>query len=188
MPRTANQSEDVRAAMAAMQLQFEAWIRETPEQWMWSNRRWRRTRQQPAGSGHLGDRLRVCTKSRTFTFARAAYLSSQVPAAFCPQLPTSPPMPSTRTPARFFAPLAIGAPEPWRAPPVRLERMIHFVPPHNEKIVSKIKDLAKQVDVVLGNLEDAIPADRKRDARAGFIKMAREFERDRRACGLASTA
>lgn len=40
VPRTANQGEDVRAIMAAMQVQYEAWIREAPEQWMWSNRRW----------------------------------------------------------------------------------------------------------------------------------------------------
>lgn len=40
IPRTANQSADVQAATAAMQAQFEVWIREYPEQWMWSNRRW----------------------------------------------------------------------------------------------------------------------------------------------------
>ncbi len=40
IPRTRDISADVRAATAAMQLQFEAWIREAPEQWMWSNRRW----------------------------------------------------------------------------------------------------------------------------------------------------
>ncbi|MGL4395354.1 MAG: lysophospholipid acyltransferase family protein [Hyphomicrobium sp.] len=40
VPRTANQSEDVRWATAAMTRQFEAWVREKPEQWMWSNRRW----------------------------------------------------------------------------------------------------------------------------------------------------
>jgi len=49
-------------------------------------------------------------------------------------------MASSRTPAKFYSPLAIGAPEPYRALPVRLERMIHFIPPHNEKIRAKIKD------------------------------------------------
>ncbi len=36
----ANQADDVRTITAAMQAQFEAWIRENPEQWMWGNRRW----------------------------------------------------------------------------------------------------------------------------------------------------
>ena len=81
-------------------------------------------------------------------------------------------MPATRTPAKFFSPLAIGAPEPFRAPPVRLERMIHFVPPHNARITAKMGELKTQVDVILGNLEDAIPADQKANARAGFIRMA----------------
>jgi KDO2-lipid IV(A) lauroyltransferase len=40
VPRTGNQGEDIKWATAAMQRQFEAWIRESPEQWMWSNRRW----------------------------------------------------------------------------------------------------------------------------------------------------
>ena len=95
----------------------------------------------------------------------------------------------TRTPAKHFAPLAIGAPEPYRALPVRLERMIHFVPPHNEKIRAKLKEIIAQVDVVLGNLEDAIPADDKEAARAGFIEMAQRARlRPDRACGRASTA
>jgi len=83
-------------------------------------------------------------------------------------------MTAVRTPAKHFAPLAIGAPEPYRALPVRIERMIHFVPPHNEKIRSKIKEIAAQVDVVLGNLEDAIPVGDKEAARKGFIQMARD--------------
>src|SRR3954463_14526392 len=78
-----------------------------------------------------------------------------------------------KLPRSFFKPLAIGAPEPYRELPVRLERMIHFIPPHIEKIRSKVPELIAQVDVVLGNLEDAIPADAKEAARAGFIEMAK---------------
>lgn len=81
-----------------------------------------------------------------------------------------------KLPRRFFQPLAIGAPEPLRALPVRLERMIHFVPPHVEKMRAKVPDLVRQVDVVLGNLEDAIPLEAKLDARRGFIDMAKATE------------
>ena len=40
VPRTANPSDDVKWITAAMQQQFETWIREAPEQWSWNNRRW----------------------------------------------------------------------------------------------------------------------------------------------------
>src|SRR3954470_23191552 len=79
-----------------------------------------------------------------------------------------------KLPRQFFKPLAIGAPAPYRELPVRLERMIHFVPPHVEKMRGKVPELIREVDVVLGNLEDAIPADAKEAARAGFIAMARD--------------
>jgi len=78
-----------------------------------------------------------------------------------------------KSPRKFFAPLAIGAPAPLRELPLRLERMIHFVPPHIEKLRAKAGELAGQVDVVLGNLEDAIPIDAKGAAREGLIAMAR---------------
>ncbi|WP_319773855.1 CoA ester lyase [Breoghania sp.] len=79
-----------------------------------------------------------------------------------------------KTPRAFYQPLAIGAPAPYRELPVTLERMIHFVPPHVEKMRAKVPDLISKVDVILGNLEDAIPADAKIDARKGFIAMAQE--------------
>lgn len=79
-----------------------------------------------------------------------------------------------KAPSAYYKPLAIGAPAPFREIPVRLERMIHFVPPHIEKMRAKVPDLISKVDVVLGNLEDAIPADAKSDARSGFIQMARD--------------
>jgi malyl-CoA/(S)-citramalyl-CoA lyase len=81
-----------------------------------------------------------------------------------------------KLPRQFFAPLAVGAPAPMRDLPVRLERMIHFVPPHLEKLRAKAPELARQVDVVLGNLEDAIPVEAKEAARKGFIEMAKSVE------------
>ena len=79
-------------------------------------------------------------------------------------------------PRAFFKPLAIGAPDPLRELPPRLERMIHFVPPHVEKLRARVGDLARTVDVVLGNLEDAVPVDQKIAARKGFIEMARSVD------------
>ncbi|HTZ03762.1 MAG TPA: CoA ester lyase, partial [Xanthobacteraceae bacterium] len=81
-----------------------------------------------------------------------------------------------KLPRNFFKPLAIGAPAPLRELPLRLERMIHFVPPHIEKVRAKVPELVAQVDIVLGNLEDAIPADAKEAARAGFIVMAKSCD------------
>src|SRR6476660_8321206 len=81
-----------------------------------------------------------------------------------------------KLPRNFFKPLAVGAPAPLRELPVRLERMIHFVPPHIEKVRLKVPELIDQVDIVLGNLEDAIPADAKDAARHGFIEMASAYD------------
>jgi malyl-CoA/(S)-citramalyl-CoA lyase len=81
-----------------------------------------------------------------------------------------------KLPRQFYQPLAIGAPAPMRELPVRLERMIHFVPPHLDKLRAKVPELVRQVDVVLGNLEDAIPIDAKEAARAGFIEMAKAVD------------
>lgn len=83
---------------------------------------------------------------------------------------------SIKPPRKFFEPLAIGAPQPYRELPVKLERMIHFFPPHVEKMRAKVPDMARQVDVLLGNLEDAIPADAKEAARAGFIEVAKSAD------------
>lgn len=85
-------------------------------------------------------------------------------------------MSQTKTPQGFYKSLAIGAPEPFRQLPVSLERMIHFIPPHIEKIRGKVADMIPKVDVILGNLEDAIPADEKENARAGFIEIGQNNE------------
>jgi malyl-CoA/(S)-citramalyl-CoA lyase len=81
-----------------------------------------------------------------------------------------------RSPKDFFRPLAVGAPEPLRQIPLRPSRMIHFFDPGNEKMVTKLPDLAGKADVLLGNLEDAVSADRKEVARAGLVRVAREAD------------
>ncbi|SHM71450.1 HpcH/HpaI aldolase/citrate lyase family protein [Actinacidiphila paucisporea] len=76
----------------------------------------------------------------------------------------------------FFRPLAVGAPAPLREVPFRPSRMIHFFDPGNEKMAAKIPALAPRVDVLLGNLEDAVAADRKEAARAGLVSVARSTD------------
>jgi malyl-CoA/(S)-citramalyl-CoA lyase len=81
-----------------------------------------------------------------------------------------------RNPRDFGKALAQGAPDPLLEIPVTPSRMIHFFDPSNEKIAAKLPDLARTTDIVLGNLEDAIPADRKEAARAGLVRIAKEAD------------
>jgi malyl-CoA/(S)-citramalyl-CoA lyase len=81
-----------------------------------------------------------------------------------------------RNPRDFLKPLAIGAPEPAREIPFKPSRMIHFLDFSNEKMVAKVPDIAPTVDILLGNLEDAVPLDRKEAARDGLIRVGREMD------------
>lgn len=80
---------------------------------------------------------------------------------------------NVRSAKDFFKPLAVGAPEPLREIPFRPSRMIHFFPPSNEKMVAKLGDIVPTVDIILGNLEDGVPASDKEAARAGLVKVAK---------------
>jgi len=81
-----------------------------------------------------------------------------------------------RSPKDFFRPLAMGAPEPVQEIPVRPSRMIHFFPPSNAKMVAKVPDMVPTVDVLLGNLEDGVPASDKEAARAGLLDVAKNVD------------
>src|ERR1044072_8806845 len=43
-------------------------------------------------------------------------------------------------------------------------------------MVAKAADIATKTDILLGNLEDAIPIDRKEAAREGLIRVGREID------------
>jgi malyl-CoA/(S)-citramalyl-CoA lyase len=81
-----------------------------------------------------------------------------------------------KSPRDFLKPLAIGAPHPVREIPFKPSRMIHFFDASNEKMAAKVPDMAKQADILLGNLEDAIPADRKEAAREGLVRVGKEAD------------
>jgi malyl-CoA/(S)-citramalyl-CoA lyase len=74
----------------------------------------------------------------------------------------------------FFAPLAVGAPAPLREIPARPSRAIHFFDPGNPKMAAKVPDMVGSVDVLLGNLEDAVKAENKEAAREGLVKIGQE--------------
>ncbi|MHB8492758.1 MAG: HpcH/HpaI aldolase/citrate lyase family protein, partial [Solirubrobacteraceae bacterium] len=81
-----------------------------------------------------------------------------------------------QNPRHFERPLAIGAPAPATEIPVKPSRMIHFLDFSNEKMVAKVPDIAPQVDILLGNLEDAVPVEKKEAAREGLITVGREMQ------------
>ena len=78
-----------------------------------------------------------------------------------------------RNPRAFFQPLAVGAPTPPTEIPFPPSRMIHFFDPSNEKMQAKVPEIAKKVDIILGNLEDAVKTDKKEAARSGLVKIAK---------------
>ena len=78
-----------------------------------------------------------------------------------------------RNPRAFFQPLAVGAPTPPAEIPFPPSRMIHFFDPSNEKMQAKVPEIAKKVDIILGNLEDAVKTDKKEAARSGLVKIAK---------------
>ncbi len=81
-----------------------------------------------------------------------------------------------RSPRDFFRPLAVGAPAPVREIPFRPSRMIHFFPPSNQKMVAKLPSIVPTVDVLLGNLEDGVPASDKEAARAGLVEVGKTVD------------
>jgi hypothetical protein len=81
-----------------------------------------------------------------------------------------------RSPRDFFKPKVVGAPEPLREIPVLPSRMIHFFDPSNPKMAVKVPDIAKTVDIMLGNLEDAVPIDRKEAAREGLVQIGKSVD------------
>jgi malyl-CoA/(S)-citramalyl-CoA lyase len=81
-----------------------------------------------------------------------------------------------RNPRDFAHPLAVGAPDPILEVPVKPSRMIHFFDASNEKMRAKLPDVAKTTDILLGNLEDAVPVDRKKAAREGLVTVGREVD------------
>src|SRR4051795_3467721 len=81
-----------------------------------------------------------------------------------------------RSPRDFFKPLAVGAPDPVTEIPFPPSRMIHFFDASNEKMVAKLPDTIAKADIVLGNLEDAVPVDRKEAAREGLVRVGKTVD------------
>ena len=81
-----------------------------------------------------------------------------------------------RTAKDFFRPLAVGAPTPLSEVPARPSRAIHFFDPSNAKMAAKVPQMVGTVDVLLGNLEDAVKADNKLAAREGLVRIGQEVD------------
>ena len=82
-----------------------------------------------------------------------------------------------RNPRDFVKPLAVGAPDPLLEIPFTPSRMIHFFDPRTRRW-SPSCPTSRPGDILLGNLEDAVPVDRKEAAREGC--QGRQGDRPRR--------
>ena len=54
--------------------------------------------------------------------------------------------------------------------------LLHVFPPSNDKMVAKLPDIVPTVDILLGNLEDGVPAADKEAAREGLIRVAQTVD------------
>ena len=81
-----------------------------------------------------------------------------------------------RNPRDFSRPLAIGAPAPPVEIPALPSRNIHFFDPSNAKLRERVPRMVQEVDILLGNLEDSIPADKKTEARRGLIEVGKSHD------------
>ena len=70
----------------------------------------------------------------------------------------------------------MGAPDPIMEIPFTPSRMIHFFDPSNEKMAAKLPEIAKQTDILLGNLEDAVSVEKKEPARAGLVEIGKNID------------
>ena len=73
-----------------------------------------------------------------------------------------------RNPRDFFKPLAVEGREPLREIPFPPSRMIHFLDFSNQKMAAKAPQIATKTDILLCNLEDAVPVERREAARQGL--------------------
>ena len=71
-----------------------------------------------------------------------------------------------RNPRDFTKPLCLGAPKPPNDIPPRPSRMIHFFDPSNPRMASKVPDIVRKVDVLLGEPRGRDRGRRTRSRRA----------------------
>src|SRR5581483_2687745 len=130
----------------------------------------------PPGSARRGERRWPRGRSGQCRLGSCRGRMSGRPRRMRPRTPKRPNVPAMRNPRDFAKPLAIGAPAPVLEIPFRPSRMIHFLDFSNEKMVAKVPDIAPTVDILLGNLEDAVPVNRKEAARDGLVRVGKEME------------
>ena len=93
-----------------------------------------------------------------------------------------------RSPRDFFKPKVVGAPEP-SAIPVLAFADDPLFDPSKPQDGGKVPDIAKTVDIMLGNWKDAVPIDRKAEAaREGLVQIGKNVISATPSSGPASTA